>query len=431
MKIKNYITSVIIFLFFIIICDISANLLKLRPLLWKNSHFSYLNNWWNTWHGADHLYEEEVHSEQKNIFGHRGKNPNLKLNNNIILIGDSYVETSHKLSDMPENILRKKLIKTNVISLGSWGWSTDQQLIQFKRKKKIMSKPIVVLWFQMNDLTGNITKHGFLGSKPIYKLQRKNNGWQLVEPKIFFKKNYLEYSYFYRAINKVFLRVKLNNDKKIYNYADDCDVSQDWKRKNFDTLKNFYNIDYYEMKRKISTNPKKPYKNLKSIPNFPNFKNWQVQNINNYLEYSESKSLANGYHYYNESMKFNRTFITDLEKKSEIITNLLLSELEREVKSVNGKFIVLFTKKKESKPFPNNNTYAVCISGKKFTYNNYSFDKKIERIFQNLENVFILDLKNYKKNYYDLFDGHYNKSANEFIMNSLHTYLKSKILKNQ
>tara|TARA_Y100000031_G_C8201945_1_gene376638 strand:+ start:1001 stop:1330 length:330 start_codon:yes stop_codon:yes gene_type:complete len=109
----------------------------------------------------------------------------------------------------------------------------------------------------------------------------------------------------------------------------------------------------------------------------------------------------------------------------------LLLELEREVKSVNGKFIVLFTKKKESKPFPNNNTYAVCISGKKFTYNNYSFDKKIERIFQNLENVFILDLKNYKKNYYDLFDGHYNKSANEFIMNSLHTYLKSKILKNQ
>ena len=39
----------------------------------------------------------------------------------------------------------EKLIKTNVISLGSWGWSTDQQLIQFKRKKKIISKPQLVL----------------------------------------------------------------------------------------------------------------------------------------------------------------------------------------------------------------------------------------------------------------------------------------------
>jgi hypothetical protein len=174
MKAKNYFTVFIIFLIFFIICDISANILKLRPLLWKNSYYSYLNNSWDTWHGADHLFENEIHSMQKNIFGHRGQNPNLKLKNNIILVGDSYVETSHKLIDMPENILRKKFKNTNVISLGSWGWSTDQQYIKFRNKKKIISKPIVVLWFQMNDLSGNITKHGFLGSKHIFKLKKKN-----------------------------------------------------------------------------------------------------------------------------------------------------------------------------------------------------------------------------------------------------------------
>ena len=136
MKAKNYFTIFIVFLIFFIICDISANILKFRPLLWKNSFYSYLNNSWETWHGADHLYENEVHSEQINIFGHRGQNPNTALKNNIILVGDSYVETSHKLENMPENILRKKLKDTNVISLGSWGWSTDQQYLKFKRNKK-------------------------------------------------------------------------------------------------------------------------------------------------------------------------------------------------------------------------------------------------------------------------------------------------------
>ncbi len=430
MKAKNYFTVFIIFLIFFIICDISANILKLRPLLWKNSFYSYLNNSWDTWHGADHLFENEIHSMQKNIFGHRGQNPNLKLKNNIILVGDSYVETSHKLIDMPENILRKKFKNTNVISLGSWGWSTDQQYIKFRNKKKIISKPIVVLWFQMNDLSGNITKHGFLGSKHIFKLKKKNNNWHLSEPKILFDKNYFEYSYFYRAINKILLRTKLIKEKKIYDFSSDCKNYTKKKEINFETLKHYFNQENYNMIKEISQSSKKPYENLKSIQEFPSFREWQNKNIKNYLKYVPSKSLANGYHIYNEDMKFNRTFISEIEKESEIITNLILRKFEKEVQSVNGKFIIFFVKKKQNQPFPNNKTYSICIDDKKFTYNNNSFDQKLDRIFKNLENVFILDLKNYNEKHYDLFDGHYNQITNEFIMNNLYTHLKSNFLIN-
>ena len=55
-------------LFIIIVSDIIANLAKIRPLLWKNHNYSYLNVGWYTWHGADHRYSNEIHKEQTNGF---------------------------------------------------------------------------------------------------------------------------------------------------------------------------------------------------------------------------------------------------------------------------------------------------------------------------------------------------------------------------
>ena len=62
-----------------------------------------------------------------------GKKPDKKIKKNIILLGDSSVETSHRLNEMPENYLRNYLNKTNVISFASWGWATDQQYIHLKK----------------------------------------------------------------------------------------------------------------------------------------------------------------------------------------------------------------------------------------------------------------------------------------------------------
>ena len=100
----------------ITIVDIGGNLAKIRPLLWKNSYYSYLNVGWYTWHGADHLYENEIHKKQTNGFLTRGKEPDKKIKNNIVILGDSAIETSHKLNEMPESYLRSNLSKTNIIS---------------------------------------------------------------------------------------------------------------------------------------------------------------------------------------------------------------------------------------------------------------------------------------------------------------------------
>ena len=130
---KKYFLITVSIIFIIIVCDIIGNLAKIRPLLWKNSFYSYLNVGWYTWHGADHLYENEIHKEQTNGFLTRGKKPDKKIKNNIILLGDSAVETSHRLNEMPESYLRNNLNKTNIISFASWGWATDQQYIHLKK----------------------------------------------------------------------------------------------------------------------------------------------------------------------------------------------------------------------------------------------------------------------------------------------------------
>ena len=106
---KFFFKIILITLITIIFIEIIANLAKIRPLLWKNTMYSYLNVGWYTWHGADHLYENEIHKKQTNGFLTRGKKPDKKIKNNIILLGDSAVETSHRLNEMPENYLRSYL----------------------------------------------------------------------------------------------------------------------------------------------------------------------------------------------------------------------------------------------------------------------------------------------------------------------------------
>ena len=65
---KKFILATVSIIFTIIVCDVIANLTKIRPLLWKNSFYSYLNVGWYTWHGADHGYVNEKHKEQTNGF---------------------------------------------------------------------------------------------------------------------------------------------------------------------------------------------------------------------------------------------------------------------------------------------------------------------------------------------------------------------------
>ena len=75
---KKFFLITVSIIFTIIICDVIANLAKIRPLLWKYSLYTYLNIGWYTYPGADHLYVNEIHKEQTNGFLTRGKKPDKK-----------------------------------------------------------------------------------------------------------------------------------------------------------------------------------------------------------------------------------------------------------------------------------------------------------------------------------------------------------------
>ena len=117
----------------------------------------------------------------------------------------------------------------------------------------------VVLFFQTNDLKENISKHGFLGSKPTFILKQKKDNFILKRPYLILEKNYLEYSYFYRATNKFLNRIKLKKQKNFLDIANECDE----KINDYDDLeselKKLFDKKYYSLEVDISNSAQKPY----------------------------------------------------------------------------------------------------------------------------------------------------------------------------
>ena len=77
------------------------------------------------------------------------------------------------------------------------------------------------------------------------------------------------------------------------------------------------------------------------------------------------------------------------------------------------------------KSFNDNKIYRHCFKNREFLYSNEAFDQKMDRIFEDINNVLIIDLEEYKGRSYDLFDGHYNDEANKFFMKKLSDYINN------
>ncbi len=426
---KKIIIAFFSFAITVIFFDLVANFANLRPLLWKSHNYSYLNVGWYTWHGADHLYKNEVHSEQTNGFLTRGKKPDPKIENNIILLGDSTLETSHILNEMPENFLENYLKDTNVISFGSWGWSTDQQYLHLKENIKKIKPKHVILWFQMPHLIGNKHKHGFLGSKPTFNLKKKQkDNYYLAGPDRFPGKNYFEYSYFYRAFNKFSGMLKLRNSKSYYDYLERCDSGN---QSNFVTKKelliNVLNLLNYEVGKKINTHYQKPYKNIKSSDKikFISYEEWKQNNLDLFLIEDKKRSKLYSEEYLDDSLKYNRIVLSDSEIEKEILTNLLLLKIQELVKENQASFHVMFISLPDIfKPFKSEKIYRYCFNNRQFMYSNEAFDRKLDRIFKNINNILIINKTFNDLEHLDLFDGHFNKKGNKLVMEKLSNYIR-------
>ncbi len=421
---KTLIINLLIFFVLIVLVDIFANVLKLRPLLWKNSFYSYLNNGWYTWGGADHLYVNEIHNKQTNGFKTRGLKPNNELNKNIILLGDSFIETSHKITEMPEKYLRDIITDSNIISFGSWGWGNDQQLLHLEKYIKDIKPKKVILFFQTNDLKENISKHGFLGSKPTFSLKQTKDGLILKRPFLIIEKNLLEYSYFYRAINKFLNRIKLKNQKHFLDKANKCNSDIN----NYDDLKAelklLYNKQYYSRELSIYNSPQKPYNKI-NIQSKVTFEKWQEKKIQNFLNYNKKKSLANSIHWFDDDLYFTSEIMTPIRKKGELVTNKLLNKIQEVVFENNSNFYVINVIQNQfHRPLSSEKQFLFCKNGKELIYSNKAYNDMIKRVFKNIKNTLDIDIEEeFGFNNYDLFDGHLNNDANKFVMEKVANFI--------
>ena len=449
MKIKN-ITFIIIYFFFIfILVDVFANIFKIRPLLWKNSFYTYLNVGWYTWFGADHLYEKkEIHNKQTNGYKTRGLKPDKNFSKNIILLGDSSVETSHRLNEMPEKYLRDRLSKTNVITFGSWGWSTDQQLLHLQKYIKDIKPQKIILWFEMNDIAGNITKHGFMGRKPIFKIKKDNGEHILSGPDISSEKNYFEYSYFYRVLNKIIDYSLAKKDKNFLEIAKNCTNNKKYTDKKV-IAKLLNNKDFYDQSKKIHNHHEKPYRNKvvsKEYDNiFPSFEKWQENKIDNFFKIDASKTFIGQGMVNLDPFKLQAENQIDNALYAEILTNKLLNKIQLLANKNEAEFYAFVVYQKSlHEPFNKNEKVFVCYNNKELAYSNKAFQNKMKKIFKNIKNVAMINLEgkftlenndgsgfifssygdgNFGPDYYDFFDAHKNNAANEYIMKEVHKFI--------
>ena len=425
---KKYFLITVSIIFIIIVCDIIGNLAKIRPLLWKNSFYSYLNVGWYTWHGADHLYENEIHKEQTNGFLTRGKKPDKKIKKNIILLGDSSVETSHRLNEMPENYLRNYLNKTNVISFASWGWGTDQQYLHLKKYINKIKPNHVILWFSMNDIGENEAKYG-MGPKPTFSLKKdKNNNYYLSGPNKMPGKNYFEYSYSYRLFNKLKGKLKL---KYYRSYFDDLITCENNNSNNYvnkdELLYNYYNEKMYEEDKAIRTHFEKP-RRAKSddVNTFPSFKEWKKNKYSNFLGLDKIRSKFYSEEILEDPLIYNRLIISKETEEGEILTNKLLLKIQDLTNKHQASFHIMYVLYPERyKSFKDDKDYRYCFKNREFIYSNEAFDQKLNRVTEGINNVFINSLDGLNIITYDLFvHAHPNTEGNKFLMKKLSEYIK-------
>ena len=408
---KNTLIFFISSLISILIIEIIGSTLDLKPRKWSKYNEFYSTYGWYTWSGADHLFGK--HDDQTNGFKTRGKKPTKKKK--IILLGDSTIETSHKLEEMPENYLEKYLPDYSVISFGSWGWGNDQQLLHLKDNIESIKPEYIVLWWISNDLRDNMINIGFGGPKPTFEV--RNN--KLVYPSVKMGDEYypakLYKFYTFRLFKKLKEVFKKEYEKIFFSKKfDPKEVLRCKKNKEYsdysDLLKNFFDEEIYKKEKKIAENKPKPYdRNLK--PLFSKDK-WLIDRINNH---------KNSFYTSNFDFLFwNRKFLSNYEKKQILKTNLLIKEMQKVSEKNDSKFIVFFPiiDQKRFYPFKNNNPLKTCYKDIELEYSNKYVKEKLKLIFDNIENVNVFDSK-FGNNYYDIFDGHLNNEANDYHMKKL------------
>ncbi|MBU1726461.1 MAG: SGNH/GDSL hydrolase family protein [Candidatus Omnitrophica bacterium] len=115
------------------------------------------------------LYVSKINSAGWKDVEHSIENKNGNFR--ILLLGDSHTFSMVPIKDTYSRILEKMLndsgMKTEVISMGYGGWGTDHELVALKNYGLAYKPDLVIVQFDTNDLTDNISINDFTKYKPF------------------------------------------------------------------------------------------------------------------------------------------------------------------------------------------------------------------------------------------------------------------------
>jgi len=122
--------------------------------------------------GRHHTAEYEV-EERFNSEGLRG--PEFPIakppgRTRILLLGDSFVEGYTVAFEKTVGEVLARETGAEVINGGTGGYSTDQELLFFERDGSRYAPDVTILFFYVNDITGNRLERYWRGAKPRFRI---------------------------------------------------------------------------------------------------------------------------------------------------------------------------------------------------------------------------------------------------------------------
>lgn len=379
-SIKKIFVFFLVSLTLLLITDLLANILNIQP---TNSTFGWL-----------HSHQTYKNVQKKINFNEYGTRDEPKKINkkNIILLGDSQVETSHSAEKMPARLIENELDqKFNVYSFGSWGWGNDQQLLMLKKSIKKIDPEYVILIFSYNDFNDNYYNIGFNGEKPTFKLI--NN--KLQYPKMDNLKKYLNYSWYYRVSYRIYLtyyhKLFLNKKNKILS-----NIKCDGKKKYLSQREIFNSIHDWDYDYSM-------YLNTTIVKNHMNKEDF----INS------AKFFIKENNYDNEIDKFNlfRESKNTIKLYKQKLTSALIQEIQK-ISVNNGSKFILYYDLVYHAMFKKDNIHSICINNYEINYSNKFLIDYLNKTFKDIDNL-VLNKIERGEIYYDNFDGHKNTDTNK------------------
>lgn len=364
---------------------------------------------WKVWHIDD------SHLSEKNDFGFRGLPMDPEASFSVILTGDSQVETSHPFEEMPERYLKKSLESlsgetVNVVSIGSWGWGTDQQYLAIERYIENIRPRCIAVWICDNDFMDNIYPQGQQGPKPTFHLE----GETLIPPDIRWMSEPPRGLRIFSLMHTLSDRYPVLNDVQFYEGYIKKELRQE---ESFpchpETSTEIDLADYFVTKTGIEKYYEHYAKGPGSVKNFDSMRSYYRFFIYSNPEYE----LGTG----KSMFKLYLSPRPPLIEYGCTLMNRILLKL-KETAAQHGTDIVLFRVQEPYILFEE--PIEICYKEKRLTL---SYERYLKNYAEAANGLDLITIDGLPGEFRDLYDGHLSDESNQIVMDRLAEWIHQNI----